>query len=416
MLAESLNQVPLFASLPTAEIQALVEGTNTRAIQAGEVIIREGFHNESMMVLLAGEVEIIKALGTPDERQLSVLGPGSFLGEMGLFTPDGLHTATVRAKSAVTLLDLPHHELDSLLLRHPKMSLEVIATLTRRLKESENLTILDLRTKNRQLSEAYEELKAAQAQIIEKEKLERELEVARGIQTSLLPDSVPDVPGFEFAGYITPMSAVGGDFYDFLDLPDGRIGVVIGDVSDHGVPSALLMALTVTLLRTENRLGTSPEQALNDVNCELTERDHMNMFVTALYGILDPATGTFEYVRAGHNPPVLLDAGGHAKEIPTRPGQPLGMLPDPVFDAGRIDLPPGSLLLLYTDGVTETMNGAGEMFGMERTKRAMQDLGASASAEEMCQHLHTTLRDYRGQEPQSDDVTSLAIKVERKQD
>lgn len=414
MPAESLNQVPLFASLPAAEIQALTQDTNTRAVRAGEVIIREGFHNESVIVLLAGEVEVIKALGTPDERQLAVLGPGAFLGEMGLFTPDGLHTATVRAKSPVTLLDLPHHELDNLLLRHPKMSLEVIATLTRRLKQSENLTILDLREKNRQLSEAYEELKSAQAQIIEKEKLERELEVARGIQTSLLPDSVPELSGYEFAGSITPMSAVGGDFYDFLDLPDGRAGVVIGDVSDHGVPSALLMALTVTLLRTENRLGTSPEQALNDVNCELTERDHMNMFVTALYGILNPATGLFEYVRAGHNPPILLTPDGKAREIPTHPGQPLGMLPDPVFDAGKIELPPGSLLLLYTDGVTETMNDEGEMFGMERTKQTMQDLSVSASAEDMCQHLHQTLRDYRGQEPQSDDVTSLAIKVERK--
>jgi phosphoserine phosphatase RsbU/P len=412
MLAESLNQVPLFASLPAAEIQALVEGTNTRAVQAGEVIIREGFHNDSMMVLLAGEVEIIKALGTPDERQLAVLGPGSFLGEMGLFTPDGLHTATVRANSPVTLLDLPHQELDSLLLRHPKMSLEVIATLTRRLKQSENLTILDLRKKNRQLSEAYEELKAAQAQIIEKEKLERELEVARGIQTSLLPDSVPTIAGFEFAGYITPMSAVGGDFYDFLTLPDGRIGIVIGDVSDHGVPAALLMALTVTLLRTENRLGTPPAQALSDVNSELTERDHMNMFVTALYGILNPATHTFEYVRAGHNPPILLGPDGHAEEIPTHPGQPLGMLPDPVFDAGSIELPHGSMLLLYTDGVTETMNIEGEMFGTERTKQTMQALGLSASAEDMCQYVHATLRDYRDQGPQSDDVTSLAIKVE----
>jgi sigma-B regulation protein RsbU (phosphoserine phosphatase) len=411
-LSQTLHDVPLFAALPPGELQELVSSSKTRRMPPGEVIIREGFHKDGFFVLLRGEAEVIKAMGTPDERPLGFSRQGDLIGEMALFKPDGSHSASVVARSNVTLLELTKADLDDLLLRHPPMAQAVIRMLTQRLSHSEDQTVDDLREKNRQLSQAYEELKAAQEQIIEKEKLERELEVARGIQASLLPTSVPQVPGFNFTGTISPASAVGGDFYDFIERPDGRWGIAVGDVSDHGVPAALMMAQSMALLRSEARHGASPEETLRSINDEMLARDHMGMFLTALYGVLDVESGHFDYARAGHNPPVLMDSSGEVSEVPHGPGQPLGLIEDPLVDLGTLSLSPGSLLLLYTDGVTEAVNPSGELFGIERTVRVLEDQGPSASAEDVCQGLHAALREFRGVVPQGDDVTSLAIKAE----
>lgn len=411
-LSQTLHDVPLFAALPPDELQRLVGGNKTRRIPAGEVIIREGFHKDGFFVLLRGEAEVIKAMGTPDERPLGFSRQGDLVGEMALFKPDGSHSASVVARTDLILLELTKADLDDLLLRHPAMAQAVIRMLTQRLSHSEDQTVDDLREKNRQLSLAYEELKAAQAQIIEKEKLERELEVARGIQASLLPTHLPQIPGFDFAGYIAPASAVGGDFYDFIARPDGRWGIAIGDVSDHGVPAALMMAQSMALLRSEARRGTSPEATLVSINDEMLSRDHMGMFLTALYGVLDPLTGEFEYARAGHNLPLLMSPDGEVSEVPHGPGQPLGLIEAPQVDLGHIELTPGSLLLLYTDGVTETVDPSGDLFGVERTQRVVEAAGPSASSEDVCQGLHAALREFRGSAPQGDDVTSLAIKAE----
>jgi serine phosphatase RsbU (regulator of sigma subunit) len=411
-LSQTLHDVPLFAALPPDELQRLVSGSKARRVPAGEVIIREGFHKDGFFVLLRGKAEVIKAMGTPDERPLGFSRQGDLIGEMALFKPDGSHSASVVARSDVTLLELTKADLDDLLLRHPAMAQAVIRMLTQRLSHSEDQTVDDLREKNRQLSQAYEELKAAQAQIIEKERLERELEVARSIQSSLLPTGVPQVAGFNFAGYIAPASAVGGDLYDFIEQPDGRLGIAVGDVSDHGVPAALMMAQTMALLRSEGRRGASPEETLASINHEMLARDHMGMFLTALYGILDVETGAFEYARAGHNLPLLMTPDGEVSEVPHGPGQPLGLIEAPQVDLGKVDLSPGSLLLLYTDGVTETADPSGDLFGVERTRELLREFGPGASSEDVCQGLHAALRAFRGSAAQGDDVTSLAIKAE----
>jgi sigma-B regulation protein RsbU (phosphoserine phosphatase) len=411
-LSQTLHDVPLFAALPPEELQRLVSGSNARRVQAGDVIIREGFHKDGFFVLLRGEAEVIKAMGTSDERSLGFSRQGDLIGEMALFKPDGTHSASVVARSDLILLELTKADLDDLLLRYPAMARALIRMLTQRLSQSEDQTIDDLREKNRQLQRAYDELKAAQDQIIEKERLERELEVARGIQSSLLPTGVPDQPGFDFAAYIAPARAVGGDFYDFVPRPDGKLGIAIGDVSDHGVPAALMMAHSVTLLRPVAGLGASPEQTLATINNELLARDPMGMFLTALYGVLDFETGQFDYARAGHNPPLLMDPDGGVVEVPYGPGQPLGLVEDPQMDLGRLTLAPGNTLLLYTDGVTEAANPSGDLFGIERTIRFLKRMGPSASAEDVCQGLYAALRDFRAGAPQGDDVTSLAVRAE----
>lgn len=186
----------------------------------------------------------------------------------------------------------------------------------------------------------------------------------------------------------------------------------VGDVSGHGVAAALLMVRVVTLLRSEARRAVAPDEVLSAINRELTERERVDMFVTGLYGILDPDRREFVYARAGHNPPVLVDPRAGPSTPPTGLGQPLGLTPDPTFDLGELALSPGSLLLLYTDGVTEAMNEEGDMFGMERTEAVLKSAGKGASADRVCQMLHADLHAFRGGPDQQDDMTTVVIRTE----
>ena len=410
MRAAALRQVPLFASLPAEEIDLLAETLLPVTVPAGEVLFLEGAREARCFILLEGEVDIIKALGSPDERLLATRGPGSSLGEMSLFSQDQRRTASVRARSMAKLMEMRREDLEALLRRHPELAYSMLGTLSQRLEQSENHTIADLREKNRLLQQAYDELKAAQAQIIEKEKLERELEVARQIQLSILPRSLPQNGRFEFGARMIPMSAVGGDFYDVLQLENGSVAVAVGDVTGHGVPAALLMALTVTLLRAEARRLDSPSEVLQAVNRELMAVNDTGRFVTALYGILDASSGTFHYARAGHSLPLVLDASRQPVEVSHGVGQPLGLFEELLLDEASLELVPGSLLLLYTDGVTEAVDAQGEFFGDERLLATLRS-SDGAGPDQTCEAVWGALQAYQAGTSQEDDVTLLAVGV-----
>jgi sigma-B regulation protein RsbU (phosphoserine phosphatase) len=199
-----LSQIPIFAKLPRSELRHLATTLNARELPEQAILIREGSRDDRLFIVLEGQVEIIKALGTADERIVAQRDEGALLGEMSLFSRDGRHTASVRALTPVEMLEMTRDDLDALLHRHPKFAYELVGLLSRRLEESEDTTILDLREKNRQLTEAYRELKAAQAQMIEKERLDRELEIAQNIQASILPQELPVHPTLEFGARIVP--------------------------------------------------------------------------------------------------------------------------------------------------------------------------------------------------------------------
>jgi len=410
MRAAALRQVPLFASLPAGEIDLLAETLQPVALPMGGLLFEEGARDGRCFIVLEGEVDIIKSLGTPDERLLATRGRGSSLGEMSLFSQDHRRTASVRARSAAELLEMRREDLDGLLRRHPELAYSMLGTLSQRLEQSENHTVADLREKNRLLQLAYDELKTAQAQIIEKEKLERELEVARQIQLSILPRSLPQNGRFEFGARMIPMSAVGGDFYDVLQLENGSLAVAVGDVTGHGVPAALLMALTVTLLRAEARRIESPSEVLLAVNRELMQVNDTGYFVTALYGILHDSDGKFHYARAGHSVPLVLDAGRQPIEVGHGVGHPLGLFEEMLVDEASLDLAPGSLLLLYTDGVTEAVDAQGEFFGDERLLAALQSSNGTGP-DQTCEAVWDALQAYQAGASQEDDVTLLAVGV-----
>jgi CRP-like cAMP-binding protein len=220
--AQLISQVPLFATLPRNEIEHLAAMLRPCEFPAETLLFSEGRTGDHFYILLEGEVEIIKALGTDAERLLAVRRAGSFIGEMSLFNRSGQYTASVRARTALHLLEMTRSDFDALLHRQPDLAYEMVRVLSLRLDESENLTIRDLLEKNRQLKQALNDLEAAQAQLIEKEKLEAELNVARTIQRSILPHDRPRLPGFDFGMRIEPMASVGGDFFDFIRLGDGR--------------------------------------------------------------------------------------------------------------------------------------------------------------------------------------------------
>ena len=185
-----------------------------------------------------------------------------------------------------------------------------------------------LQAQNLELEKAYRELQEAQAHRIEKEKLERELHLAWEIQHSMLPRSLPRFTGFDFGARIVPARVVGGDFYDFIPLDEHTLGVAVGDVSGKGLPAAIFMAMTRSLMRAEASRTRSPGEALRGVNKQLLEMNEASMFVSVLYGILDGKTRRFHYARAGHELPLLCNASGVVAP-PVGVGQFLAFFPDP---------------------------------------------------------------------------------------
>ncbi|MGI9606101.1 MAG: ATP-binding SpoIIE family protein phosphatase [Acidimicrobiales bacterium] len=209
-------------------------------------------------------------------------------------------------------------------------------------------------------------MKAQAGEVQERERITQELRVARLIQEQFLPTGVPDVPGWRIGAYYRPAREVGGDFYDFIDLPDGRIGVVIGDVTDKGVPAALVMATTQGLLREIAHQAVEPAEVLARVNERLVGDIPPNMFVTCQYAVFEPATGRLTMANAGHNLPYLRSFGDVADVYVT--GMPLGLMAGSIYDQKDIMIAEGSCLLLHSDGLAEARNTAGDLFGFPRIR------------------------------------------------
>ena len=408
MSANLLARIPLFSDLPPEELDRLYSALEVVTLSTGEILFREGDPGEHLYLVVKGELEILMAPDTENELILNILKEGEYLGEMSLIMPGGHRTASVRARGEVNLLCMSRNQFVDLLNRHPELANAMVAVLSHRLDSTNVATFRDLTEKNRQLQQAFDELKEAQVQLIEKERLERELQVAADIQMSILPDVLPEADGFDFGGRILPARQVGGDFYDVFDLGDNKLGVLIGDVADKGVPSAIFMARAHALIIAEADGSSSAGEVLRMVNKHVTRLEKSTQFVTALYGILDTKTGEFSYARAGHEPPLLLHKGGEVHRLPHQPGMALGLWENITLDEYSLFLPKGSLLVLFTDGMTDCRNPKGEPFGLERIKQTLAGL-QSLSAQLGCDKLFDTLMSYQNGSKQDDDVTLVAV-------
>jgi phosphoserine phosphatase RsbU/P len=407
-----LRHVPLFVSLPLGELADMASSLRETRYSAGAVLFYEGDYGDRFYIVLEGYIAIVKALGSADERLLGRRGAGEFVGEMSLLSHDGLRTASVRVEEDARVLELTRADFDALLHRYPLLAYEMLRVLSIRLRESHDTAIHDLHEKNARLAQAYADLQAAQARIIEQETLERELQLARETQESMLPRELPRMAGFDIGARMVAARMIGGDFYDLFPLSPHRLGVVIGDVSGKGMPAALFMALVSNLLRAEAQRGdTSPEQALRIVNRHLLSRDARSMFVTVLYGVLCRETREFAFVRAGHEMPLLIDAAGALLTLEMGRGHVLGLFPQPMLDIQMVQLPPGGTLLLYTDGVNEAMDADGQLFGQERIVAAVRS-AREASAQQLCDQLVQAVAAYRGLAAQADDITLVAVRAQ----
>lgn len=239
--------------------------------------------------------------------------------------------------------------------------------------------------------------------------MEGELKLARQTQRSILPQRVPHKLNYDFGALIAPARAVGGDFYDFINLDENRLSLVIGDVSDKGLPASLFMALTFSLLRAETEKSNDPYQILSNVNRYLLKMNASGMFVTVLYGILDCRTGMFNYARAGHPLPIILDAYGKRIKIKMNTGQPLGLFPDIKLDIQTVYIPFDGMALLYSDGLNEAINIQGLEFGYEGIFHALSN-NREKSSKMICRRLWEAVKVYSGNLAYQDDFVAMIVK------
>src|ERR671911_1866285 len=239
-----------------------------------------------------------------------------------------------------------------------------------------------------------------------RERIEQELHVARRIQQASLPEAVPALEGWEISPNYRPAREVGGDFYDFLELEDGRLGLVVGDATGKGVPAALVMSTTCGMLRAVTQASDySPGEVLQRVNEALATRIPANMFVTCFYGVLDPGTGSFSYANAGHDLPYVR-RGGYAEELMAR-GMPLGLMPGMGYEEKEIILGEGDRALFYSDGLVEAHNPEGEMFGFPRLQSLIAE---HAQGEPLVDFLMEELYSFAGKRwEQEDDITLVTL-------
>jgi serine phosphatase RsbU (regulator of sigma subunit) len=232
----------------------------------------------------------------------------------------------------------------------------------------------------------------------------QELEAAQVIQKQFLPGEPPTPSGWNISTHYQPARAVGGDFYDFLELPDGRVAVVIGDATDKGIPAALVMATTHGILRGEGSGLQSPGAVLERANDRLYPQIPAHMFVTCLYALLDPSTGRLVYANAGHNLPMVATADG-AGELRAR-GMPLGAMPGMTYEQKEAHVNPGDCILFHSDGLIEAHNAAHEMFGLPRLQKVVE----SGKRDELIAECLDELKAFVGNDwEQEDDITLLSL-------
>src|SRR5213080_4498100 len=248
-------------------------------------------------------------------------------------------------------------------------------------------------------------------QMIEKQRLETQLEVARQVQLELLPARDPQIDGFDISAYNFPTEEVSGDYYDWVRIYDDQIGIVIADVSGKGVPAALLMAFLRASLRAATHIGYAPHISMSKVNYLLWESIQRNQFVTAFYGVLDATNRTLSYSNAGHNPPLLMKVDGTVR-FEERGGVPLGMFRDSRYYEYFETIEPGEVFVLYTDGATEAMNSTDEEYGRDRLVAAVRAC-RELPAREMIDFIHRDLTVWTDGRGAHDDVTFFIIKALR---
>ncbi len=405
----------LVAGLDPHTLATLKAIGRLRTYPAGTPLTLQGESEGTYYVIESGRAVVLRALESGEERVLNTLGPSQTFGEMALLD-DSPRLATVKALTEVSVLEITAEQFRLLIQTDPDLALHITRRVLSNLRRLDTLAIEDLRNKNALLQEAYTNLQLAQAELVEKERLEREMELAAEMQRSLLPEQLPEYVDYRFSSYLAPARHVGGDLFDVRELDEEHVGVLIADVADKGMYAAFLMAVTRTLFYQEALRSLSPKEVAYAVHRGLLAIGGaggsygMDAFVTAFYGVLHRPSGHMCYVRAAQDRPLLLRPGESPVSV-GGDGRFLGMLEELTLEENSLYLSPGDCLLLYSDGVTDALNECDERFASERLKQSLQNAAGRKSTIPILASIINDVEQWRGNAQAFDDITMLLVEV-----
>ena len=405
---------PLDGVLDPHTMAILRDIADAKTYPPDTTLTHQGETEKTFYVVESGCAVVTRRMEDGQEQVLNTVGPQQSFGEMGLLD-DNPRLATVKTTAETTVLEITADRFRALLQTAPDLALYVTRSVLANLRKIDRQAIRDLRQKNALLQQAYLDLQAAQAVLVEKKRLEREMELAAEMQRNLLPSALPRYPDFRFTSYLSPARHVGGDLYDVRPIDDDHVGLLIADVADKGMHAALLMAVTRTLFFQEASRSLSPREVIYAVHQGLLtvgsgdEGYGMDAFVTAFYGVLHRPSGHLTYVRAAQDRPLLLRPGAATLSLPGD-GRFLGMLDELTLTEQSLTLRGGDWLLLYSDGVIDTVNEDDERYGLERLQSVFM-LAHEEAPHDLLGYLTRDINRWRGSAPAFDDVTMLLVEA-----
>ena len=421
-----LAQHPIFARFDPRALHTVASRCRSVVFPAGEKIMQQGERGDFALVILDGKVDVFVEIAA-GPIHMATLGPDRIVGELG-GVADVPRTATIVARTEVAALRVDRDNLMSLVAELPSIAIEIIGELGERLHGTNQSLAYLTYAANALARDQYDAAMLAEltrqsgalavfarafsdmaAEIQAKQTRREEMQAAAAIQQSILPGPLPDsaaLKRIDLHADMRPAREIGGDFYDYFLLDDRRLALTIADVSGKGIPAALFMAVSRTVMR--NAPGEiDMAERMRDANRLLATGNTACMFVTMFSGVLDLDTGMLRYCNAGHNPPYLLRAGG-SRDLLKPTGIPFGIDPDRSYNIAETGLAAGDTLFMFTDGITEAVNPADEILGEARLEQVLEKERGSAAAALVDKVIAATAAFAAGAE-QSDDITCLAL-------
>ena len=426
-LRAAIRATSAFRDISEADLAFLVDSAELRFFEPEAALMRQGEPSTCAMVILDGEVTVI-ADSLRGEIPVSALKAPALLGELGSLAQLP-RSATARAKTAVTALQIGREALAAVARTTPSLLIDVVGRMGDRLRkfnaavglythalvalerhEFDSALLEELRHPIPDLADFGETFGRMAEQIVLRRQRDDEMASAAVIQRALLPkaDDFIAETGLDVFASMTPARDVGGDFFDLVRLADGRVAIGVGDVCGKGVPAALFMGITKTLIRINLRETPDLPGAILKANAYLANNNAAELFATLLYAAYDPRSGAIEYVSCAHLPPMLRRTGGDVEALPAG-SLPVGLFDDLKLTVRRAELNEGDLFLLYTDGVTEASDVNEIEFGEERLRNFLAQ-GDGAIARHWVARVEDAVRDFARGKPQFDDITCLALR------
>lgn len=398
-----------FDELDPETLRELRRVAQRKKYPAKTYLCNQGKIEHTFYIIVNGHVAVSQETEDGQERLLGILRENEYFGEMGL-VDNSPRIANCITVTDTTVLEVTEEAFDRFVEQSPSLALLITKRILETARRRDQIFIEELKEKNDELEKAYHDLKAAQDQLIQQERIRHELALAANVQATLLPDALPQLPDYRFAAFLSAAREVGGDFYDVYALDDDHVGVLIADVADKGLHSALVMAVLRTLFVQESARSLLPAEVAISVHRALFRiMSSSDTFVTVFYGVLDRQSGILTYIRASHDRPLLVHGDGSV-ELLSGDGRFLGMIEELELQEFHVTIRPGDRLVMYSDGVPDAENGIRQNYGMERLKTAVSS-AANQNAQQIIDQIRQDVRKFCGTTALFDDFTLLVLEA-----